>query len=315
VTGKETAGVSRGGFVGVDFGATNLKAGLVERSGRIIARARSRTMASRGKESVLGRIAGLVKKLAGDRDVVVGVACPGPVNGSTGIVYNPPNLPGWDAVNLKRELEDVLGMPVWIENDANMVAYGEWKFGAGRGVSSLICLTLGTGIGSGLILDGRLYTGAHGFAGELGHTVLDPDGPRCGCGAHGCLETLAGAEAIVLDAKRRMRRGGREKGVLTAEKISSAARIGDRAALDVLSRAGQWVGLAVANVVALLDLEAVVVGGGISRAGELILAPLREAVSSTLIDFDLRNLKIVASELGDDAGILGLSSYSAIRKP
>ncbi len=307
--------MSRGGFVGVDFGATNLKAGLVDANGRIVARARSRTLASRGKESVIERIAGLVKKLAGDQEVVVGIACPGPVNGAAGIVYNPPNLPGWDAVNLKKELEDLLDMQVFVENDANMVAYGEWQFGAGRGVSNLMCLTLGTGIGSGLVLDGRLHAGAHGFAGELGHTVFDPRGPSCRCGARGCLETLAGADAIVRDAERRMRKASREKGSLTVLKISSAARRGDSAALDVLNRAGQWVGLAVANAVALLDLQMVIIGGGISRAGELILEPIRDEVSATLIDYRLRGLKIVASELGDDAGILGLSSYSANRRP
>jgi glucokinase len=300
--------------VGIDFGATNIKAGLVSPQGVILKRARTETIASQGKDKVISRIVTLARKLGQNDKVDVGVACPGPVDGKRGILFEPPNLPGWKEVHLKKELQKVLGSGVRIENDANMVLYGEWKFGAGQGTRNLLLLTLGTGIGSGLILDGRLYTGANGFAAELGHTVVDPRGPQCRCGARGCLESLAGAQALVSAAKRLIASGvksvlARSRDEMTVRDIGAAAAMGDEVARAVLAKAGVYVGLAISNAVALLDVEMVIIGGGISRAGRFIMGPLKKTVSANLIDFRLRKLKIVRSRLGDDAGILGIAAY------
>lgn len=302
-------------FVGVDFGATNIRAGLVDKEGRILKRAHSRTYASQGKEKVFSRIIKLVQDLGQNDRVDVGIACPGPVDGSTGIIFDPPNLPGWKKVRLKEELEERLDTRVHVENDANMVAYGEWEFGAGKGVNNLLCLTLGTGVGSGLVLDGSLYTGANGFAAELGHTIVEPNGPQCRCGARGCLESLVGAKSIEAEVERAIASGqetiltqGNDE--MTVSRISSAAAKGDSLSRKVLEKAGFYVGIAVCNAVALLDVEMVIVGGGISKAGPLIIEPIRKAVSSNLIGRRLRTLEIVGSQLGDDAGILGISAYS-----
>lgn len=302
-------------FVGMDLGATNIKAGLVDKEGRILSRVHSRTCAWEGKDAVISRIVKLARDLGQDDRVEVGIACPGPVDGSRGIIFDPPNLPGWKKVRLKEELEERLGTRVHVENDANMVAYGEWEFGAGRGMSSLLCLTLGTGVGSGLVLDGSLYTGANGFAAELGHTIVEPNGPQCRCGARGCLESLVGAKSIVAKVESAIASGQetiltQEGGEMTVSRISCAAAKGDSLSRNVLEKTGFYVGIAVCNVVALLDVEMVVVGGGISRAGPLIIEPIRKAVSSNLISHSLRTLKIVGSQLGDDAGILGVSAYS-----
>jgi len=307
-------------FVGIDFGATNIKGGLVDAGGRILNRVQVKTRASEGKEEVISRIVRVAEELGNDGRRGVGVACPGPVDGTRGILFNPPNLPGWKEVPLKQELEGSLGTGVCVQNDANMVAYGEWKFGAGRGASDLLCLTLGTGVGSGLVLNGRLYTGANGFAAELGHTIVEPDGPRCGCGARGCLESLVGADRIVADAKRAVNSGqettlSRGEGEMTVHSISSAAAEGDSLASEVLERAGRYVGIAISSAVALLDVEVVVIGGGISRAGSLILEPIRKTVSCYLTGHSLRNLRIVGSQLGDDAGILGICAYASALTP
>lgn len=303
------------GFVGIDLGGTNLKAGLVDPEGKIVRRAYAPTGASGGKEEVISRIVELAEKLSPGKSSPVGVASPGPVDALTGFLLNPPNLPGWGRVDLREELEKRLTRKVYVENDANMVAYGEWRFGVGRGAESLLCITLGTGVGSGLILDGHLHKGAHGFAGELGHTVVDPDGPLCRCGSRGCLESLVGARGIVTEAERMIQAGKstalQESGdELTVEEISRAARDGDAVAGEVLRRAGYYLGIAVSNTLALLDVELVILGGGIARAEELILDPVRSVVSSTLIDYDLRSLDILNSELGNDAGILGICAYS-----
>lgn len=302
-------------FVGMDFGATNIRAGLVDKNGRILKRAHSRTRASEGKDRVISRIVRVVRELGQNDRMDVGIACPGPVDGAAGVLLDPPNLPGWTKVPLREELEEKLGTRVYVENDANMIAYGEWEFGAGCGVNSLLCLTLGTGVGSGLVLDGTLYTGANGLAAELGHTIVEPNGPQCRCGARGCLESLVGAKAIVAEAERVIASGEetiltQESGEMTVSRISSAAAEGDSLSKKVLEKAGYYVGIAVSNAVALLDVEMVVVGGGISKAGLLIIEPVRKIVSSNLIGYDLRTLKIVGSQLGDDAGILGISAYS-----
>ena len=304
-------------FVGVDFGATNIRAGLVDGEGRILRRARSGTCASEGKDKVISRIVKLVRDLGQNDRMEVGIACPGPVDGSKGIIFDPPNLSGWKNVHLQEELQNALGTRVYVENDANMVTYGEWEFGAGKGVRSLLCLTLGTGVGSGLVLDGSLYTGANGFAAELGHMIVEPNGPQCRCGARGCLESLAGAKSIVAEVESAIASGHETiltqgSGEMTVSRISSAAAKGDSLSAKVLERAGFYVGIAISNAVALLDVEMVVVGGGISKAGPLIFEPIRKAVSSSLISFSLRALKIVEPQLGDDAGILGISAYSRV---
>jgi glucokinase len=305
---------ARKGFVGIDLGGTNLRAGLVDPQGNIVRRARDLTQASRGRDHVISRIVELAEELSAGVDLPVGIASPGPVDSKTGVLLNPPNLPGWGRVDMKKELEDRLKRKVYVQNDANMVAYGEFRFGAGRGANSMLCLTVGTGIGSGLVLDGRLHLGDHGFAAEIGHTVIDPDGPLCGCGAKGCLESYAAAKPIVSQTLRLIKAGQEtilrgEEGDLTVEKISHAAGAGDGLARGVLLDAGRYLGIAISNALALVDVALVVVGGGVSGAGELILKPIRETVAEILLDHDLRGVEIRPSELGDDAGILGIFAY------
>jgi glucokinase len=303
------------GFVGIDFGGTNLRGGLVDSRGFIVKRAAVLTAASEGKDKVISRIVSLAQKLSAGEAFPVGVASPGPIDSSTGVLYNPPNLPGWGVVDLRKELAGRLNREVYVQNDANMTAFGEFCHGAGRGARSMLCLTVGTGIGSGLILDGHLYTGEHGLAAELGHTVIDLNGPVCGCGNRGCLESFAAAKGMVRQVRNLIAAGEKTalqavEDELTAELIGSAAAGGDAVAVKALRRTGTYLGVAISNTLALLDIALVVLGGGIANAGELLLEPIRDAVNATLIDSDLRRPKIVPSELGDDAAILGISSYS-----
>jgi len=204
-----------------------------------------------------------------------------------------------------------------MENDARMFTYGEFRFGAGRGYTSLIGVTLGTGIGSGFILDGELFTGAlSGTAGEIGHMTIEPDGPRCGCGNQGCLETLAAAPAIVATVRRMLLNGrssalaGRDPAELTAGDIAAAAAAGDEVASEAFARAGHYLGIAAANLINAVNPEAIVFGGGVANAGELLFEPLRRTVKLRALRGVGGRTAILKAQLGDVAGVLGAAAWA-----
>ena len=273
-------------LVGIDLGGTNIKGAVVTQEGRVLNRSRCETLADEGPDAVIGRIAGLVEKLAEDAGLstsdllVVGIGAPGPLSTKTGTVIEAPNLPGWINVPLRDILQEHLGVKVFVENDANAAAWGEKWVGAGRDVSSLICLTLGTGIGGGIVIDGKLLHGVDDAAGELGHMTIVPDGPLCGCGNHGCLETLASAPATARRARESIKAGGEsaltqmcggDLSKITAEMVNKAADSGDELAAEVMRGTAEYLGIAIASLVNLLNPEMVVLSGGMIAAGELSL--------------------------------------------
>jgi len=311
----------KGLAIGVDLGGTNIKGGVVNLQGQVLKRMSSQTKAQEGPERVLDQIARLVQKLKGEGKIEgLGVGCPGLVEPTLGMVRDPPNLKGWKEVKVKGELEERLGLQVEVANDVNAAALGELHFGAGRGVKDFICLTLGTGVGGGLILDGRLFTGSRGTAGEIGHLPVNIFGPRCRCGNYGCLERYVGAEYITERAQAKLKdnpqsllsplnRGGRS----TPKLIAEAAQRGDCLAKEVFQETGEIIGAALSGVVNLLNPELIIVGGGVAQAGELIFGPMRKALAERAMNEDIQRVRVVPALLGEDAGLIG--SASLILKP
>ena len=297
--------------VGVDFGGTWIRAALADGSGGLTARREARTPAREGVEAVVESIIRAVEEV-GAPFAAVGVCSPGPLDARTGVVYSPSNLLGWRDVPLAAMLERRLGVPVVLGNDANAAALGEHAYGAGRGFSDVIYVTVSTGVGGGIIAGGRLLEGRRGAAGEVGHIVLQPDGSPCGCGNRGCLETLASGTAIARQARDAIAAGWNTEiaglagpeGV-SAEVVVRAAVAGDGLAREIVRRAGRWLGLGLAGLVHLYDPEVLIVGGGVTGAGDLLMDPAREILLANVMPIYREDLRVVRPDLGTDAGLYG----------
>jgi len=241
----------------------------------------------------------------------IGVACGGPLDSQTGTIYSPPNLPGWDGVPVKTLLAERFGLPTFVENDANAGALAEHRFGAARGARNVVYLTLGTGIGGGIIVEGRLYRGTTDDAGEIGHTTILPDGPECLCGKRGCLEALVAGPAIGKRAQRLacehpdslMRRLAGEDAI-TAVHALDAARQGDRAAREVWRETGHYLGLGIANLIQVLNPQVVVIGTIAVHAREILLRPTRDSARRHTWPRAWRAVRIVPARLGERVGDL-----------
>jgi glucokinase len=310
--------------VGVDVGGTKVAAGVVDEDGQVVAQLR-RATSPQVKGAAEQTIADLVLELAKTHPVeAVGVGAAGLVDETRSVVRFAPNL-GWREQPLRSLLEAATGLPVVVENDANAAAWAEYRFGAARGRDDVVMVTVGTGIGGALIADGMLYRGGFGLAGEIGHLVLDPDGPPCGCGRRGCWEQYASGNALLRDARAKAaedREGARlllslgdgtPEGVAGAH-ITTAARQGDPVALAVFAHAGHWLGWGMAELAAVLDPRCYVVGGGVSEAGDLLLAPARVAFADHLMGAGVRPAaEIVIAELGNTAGMVGAAELARVR--
>lgn len=304
----------------IDIGGTKLAAGLVETTGRLVERAEVPTRAAEGLEPVLGRIVGLGRKLldraasGGGAVHRVGVGCAGPVDLARGLVFSPPNLPGWREVPLVARLEADLGLPVVLENDANAAALGEFRYGAGRGARSLVYVTVSTGIGGGIVLDGEIWHGLKDAAGEVGHMTVVPDGPVCGCGNRGCLEAVAAGPAIARRAREAVAAGRptrlAEATQPTAAEVVRLAGEGDAVAREIWEGTVEYLAIGMGAVITLLAPERVVIGGGVSRAGEALFRPLREAVRRRVRLVPVEQIPILPAALGPDVGILGAAAVA-----
>jgi glucokinase len=307
-------------YAAIDLGGTNLRSIVADASGRVLGDDVRPSHTDEGLEAVLDRMvesleASLAKagvergRLAG-----LGIASPGAVDAARGIVPNAPQLPGWQDVPLARLLEERLGLPARLENDATAAALGEHRFGAGRGSRYMLYLTVSTGIGGGIIIDGELYGGKSGAAGELGHVVIDMNGPPCGCGGRGCLESLASGTAIARRGEQLADSGEspvlarlrREEGPVTAEMMQRAAAMGDAASREAFRKAGHYFGVALAGFVNIFDPEVIVIGGGVARAGDLLLEQARVTMESLAMTQPLKGVRLAVSELGDFGGALGM---------
>lgn len=307
--------------IGVDLGGTKILTALVDERGEVIARVRVATPTT-GPDGVVDAIVASVAELSRKSGISprsalgVGVGAPGPLDPDTGIVFEPPNLPGWRDVPLAAIMAERLGVPAFLENDANAAAMGERWVGAGRGVDDLVYLTVSTGIGGGLILAGRLYRGVSGTAGEVGHMAIARDGPRCGCGRIGCLEAMASGTAIAREARLAVERGSPTvlsqvaPEAITSEDVAHAALGGDPLAREIFAGAAAALGTGITNLVNLLNPALVIVGGGVTRAGELLFAPVRRIVQEEAFERPWAAVQVVPAALGDDVGVIGAAAVA-----
>lgn len=304
-------------ILAIDFGGTNIRVARFEDpSPPPTTQIKQPTMAQEGPDSVLRRLKQAIAELMPqDRGAVrIGIAAPGPLDPQKGIVYRAPNLPGWKDIPLRQQLSDEFGCPVFLGNDANLAALGEWQHGAGVGAEHMIYLTISTGIGGGIISHGQLLTGSRGLAAELGHMTVLSDGPRCGCGRYGHIEAAASGPAITRNTVSQIEAGAdstlaelhRQGKEITAVEISRAARAGDRLAIEVLATASRQIGHYLADLAHAFNPQLFVLGGGVSSIGELFIEPIRQSLHDHVMDpAYLDGLAVVPAALGDDAGLIG----------
>ncbi len=321
----EKKGVEKKYSIGVDLGGTNIVSAIVNCQGKIVNSLKVPTLAERGKEATIKRIIETIHEniiqstIALDDIIGIGIGAPGPLDVKRGIINFAPNLPGWIDVPLKKKLENEFNMKVVLENDANAAAWGERCFGAGQGVNNLVCFTLGTGIGGGIIIDGKIYHGNNYGAAELGHMTVNKDGPRCNCGNYGCLEAYSSATGIKNRIKNRIKEGIKSKFLnfdnddellqsLRLKSIFESARKGDKLTKGVVEEAISYLGIAIANIANILNPEMVVLVGGITNEGNKLLIPLRREVKKRAFYSNCKSLKIVIGKLGGNAGVLGAAA-------
>jgi glucokinase len=303
--------------LGIDMGGTGIKMGLVNPSGKLVKTYRFSTPAKKDPEQVVGLVAEQANTLidmVGAKNIQgIGVGCAGDVDPVSGVIRISPNL-HWNQVPLKALLSRRLRRPILVDNDANVAAWAAYVVEARRKVRNLVCITVGTGVGGGLVIDGRLYHGATGSAGEIGHMTLFPEGVPCNCGNQGCIERYIGAKAMAAEAQRAIGSGENtlitklihhDLSKLTPELISQAARQKDRLAGQLWEEAGERLGVTLASIVNLLNPEWIVLAGGLSRAGKLLLDPLRRTILKRSFPTAARAVKLVISKLDQDLGIVG----------
>jgi glucokinase len=299
-----------------DLGGTNLRAATIDLAGTISSRVRhpSPGNAENPEDVVRALVAAALeceRQTVSAGGVIHGasIAVPGIVDTGNALVIRAPNVPSLDNFQLKEALQRELDWPVVLENDANAAAVGEMWMGAGRGCRSIICLTLGTGVGGGIILDGQLWRGADGFAGEIGHMTVDPfNSPKCNCGNQGCLEMFASATGVVRlthEALSQFPDSSLAGTEVTATKVFEAGLVGDKLALAVFSAMGTYLGIGLASLINLLNPEMIVIGGGVANAWQLFEKDMREQVAQRAFPLPAARVRIVPAECGDDAGLLG----------
>jgi glucokinase len=305
-------------YVGVDLGGTNLHAAIAGADGRIVAERTEPTLSHEGPQGVLTRMARLVHGLAeaaGQRPVACGVGVPGLLDLATGTTKFLPNLPtNWIDVPMREMLAAQVGCPVYLLNDVRTATLGELMFGRGRQANTMAFFAIGTGIGGGVVVDGKLRLGPLGAAGELGHQIILPDGPRCGCGNRGCLEALASASAIAAEGVRLLLSGQTPRlheivdgdpGRVNTKTMAQAAREGDVRVAEAIVRAAEYLGIGVVNVVVTLHPDLVVLGGGAAAIGDVLFDTVRTTVARRIGMFPADAVRIEPSLLGDKAGIVG----------
>jgi len=312
-------------FVGIDLGGTKIAAGVVSSRGELRGFATAPTPVRDPVATVVRLAVSVTREAAKSASVSIkrlaggGVGAPGPVDVKAGLVVSPPNLPGWRDVPLGRLLGRSLGLTLALQNDANVAGLAEHRFGAGRGCSPLVYLTVSTGIGGAILLDGRLVSGVRGAAGEVGHLVLLPDGPLCGCGNRGCLEALASGTAVARRAREAVRHAVKSRlterfaarpSRITAAAVAELAREGDPEAVRILSEAMEHLGRGVAGLVNLMNPERVVIGGGLSALGPALFDPVRRAVARYANVLAAASVSVVPAELGPHSGVIGAAALA-----
>ena len=309
----------------LDLGGTKIITALISKKGEMIAREYCLTLADEGPESVINRTLSAIDHLLSLKNISlsqlnsISIAAAGAINMEKGVVTSSPSLPGWRDIPLRGVVEEKYKVNTFLINDANAAALAEHHLGAGKGANNLIYITVSTGIGGGIIINGRLYFGSSGGAGEIGHMTVDANGPRCNCGNIGCLEVLASGTAVAREAIRRVSHGEKSSLIemvegkienITAEKVSLAARGGDSLALEVIAKAAAYLGVGIVNLVNIFNPEIIIVGGGMAKMGDLLLDPVRQIVKERAFRLLAQAVRIVPAQLGDDAGVFGAAIFA-----
>lgn len=314
-------------YIGVDLGGTNLRAAIADvDTGEVVYQQKCQTLATEGQEAVIQRIVQMVRELIDESGVssseisAIGIGVPGTPDIDTGVIRILPNLPGkWREVPLRQIIEEQMRLPVAVINDVRAITLGEWKFGAGRGADTVACLAIGTGIGGGVIINGQFHLGIGGTAGEFGHHVVEVDGLSCGCGGKGCLELYASGPAISAMGVKEVMHGHTTRigplvnydlNRIDAGIIVQAALEGDAVAMEILGRAGRYLGIAVGNILGVISPQRVIIGGGVSAAGDLLLEPIVRAVRERANVIPVDQMEFVIAKLGIDAGLIGAALWA-----
>jgi glucokinase len=316
-------------YIGIDLGGTNLRAAIADTdTGQIYHQRKWPTLAAEGQEAVIKRIVQLIRELtqAGgvDCDIKgVGIGVPGTPDIETGVIQFLPNLPGkWLNVPLQAIIEEQVKRPVALLNDVRAITLGEWKFGAGRGVDTLACIAIGTGIGGGVVVNGQFHLGLGGTAGEFGHHVVELNGLPCGCGGRGCLELYASGPAIAAMGVKEVMHGhttrigelvDHDLNRIDAGTVVRAALDGDPVARGILQRAGMYLGIAVGNILGVISPQKVIFGGGVSQAGDLLLRPIVQTVNERVHVIPLQKVEFALAELGINGGLIGAALWARRR--
>ncbi|MDQ2742162.1 MAG: ROK family protein [Chloroflexota bacterium] len=301
-------------YLAVDLGGTHVRTAAADDGAQLMGRLDEPTRTEGGWHTGVRQIVEMARRSVQEAGVPWDtisraiVASPGPLDRQRGFVFNPPNLAGWENVPLRDELERELGLDVTVDNDANAAALGEYRFGAGRGTRNLVYITVSTGIGAGIVSEGKLLPGTTGIAGEIGHTVIERNGPRCNCGSYGCLETLASGTAIARRYREALERENVPQGragYSTAGDVVRMATAGDERARAVFLDAADALGVGVTNAINLLNPDVVVIGGGVSKAGDLLFDTVRDVVARRALQPARDAARIVPAQLGEDVGLVG----------
>ena len=313
----------------IDLGGTKMLLAIISDDGQVMAQELCPTLADEGAQAVLDRLFSAMDRLFKLNNMEpsqlcsISIAAAGGIDSDRGLITVSPNLPGWNDIPLRDIVQEKYGIDTFLVNDASAAALGEYHFGVGRGVNNLILLTVGTGIGGGIIINGELYSGSCGSAGEIGHMTIDVNGPRCSCGNTGCLETLASGRAVAGEAIRRISEGEKSSLIeivggriedITAEKVGDAARDGDPLSSDVIAKAATYLGVGMVNLVNIFNPEMIVVGGGMARMGNLLLEPARRVVAERAFPISAQAVRIVTAQLGNDAGVHGAAIFALQQK-
>ncbi len=310
-------------LIGIDLGGTNTKIALISNETNILDRSTFLTKAYALKKDLINKLINEVNSLLHSNGYSInnltgiGIGLAGLVDYSKGFIFNLTNIPGWRKVPLRSSLEGKFNVPVYLDNDANAICLGEYLYGAGKDSNNLVSVSLGTGIGSGIIINGKLYRGSSFSAGEIGHIIINENGPECGCGSFGCLEAYVGNSAIIKAANERLKRKkskilnritrGNIKN-LTPRHLSLAAKEGDPVSIAIWKDIGRHLGIGLSALVNLLNPDKIVLCGGISKAGNFLLKPAVKSLKKFSMDVPGKIVKVLLSKLGDDAGVIGAAS-------
>jgi len=315
-------------YIGCDLGGTNLRAAIVDvENGDILQQVSIPTLAREGHAAVMERMNGLILQVIQSAEMQkegiggIGIGVPGALDLEKGETLFLPNLPGtWPHIPLRDTIAKLTGLPVTLLNDVRAITNGEWRFGAGRGLDTIAVFAVGTGIGGGLVINGQLHLGIGGTGGELGHTIIDYNGPACGCGNQGCLEAYASGPAIAAMGMKAVSQGlttkisdscGHDLNCITPELIARAALEGDAIAKTIYEKAGFYIGIAAANICAAIGPRRIVIAGGVAQAGELLLDPIRRCIRERVFVMPVDQVEVVQSQLGNHAGMIGVACWAA----